>query len=128
MYWLWPNPGGWHYSDPKIKILLAICAGLVVLSFLIRLWRSSRSNPITKALSKSWSSALFWFGIVGGILVVSRVETIQFLSMRLLWALWALAFALYVLFQILQFRRRHYTVLERTRVIDEREKYLPRSR
>jgi hypothetical protein len=46
--------------------------------------------------------------------------------MRLLWAFWFLAFLLYVVLQFLSFRRRHYTVMERTTVIDEREKYLPK--
>lgn len=85
-------------------------------------------NPITRNLSSSWSSALFWFGFVAAFLIVSRVETIQFLSMRLLWLFWGLFAALYVFFQILNFRRRHYTVLERAQVIDEREKYLPKSK
>lgn len=127
-YWFWPNPAGWHYSDQKVAIVFGVCAAFILLSFVIRFWRSKHVNPMTKSLSRSWSSASFWFGLSALILTVSRVETIQFLSMRLLWALWVLAFALSLLFQIIQFRRRHYTVMERIQIVDEREKYLPRKK
>ncbi len=127
-YWLWPNPAGWHYNDQKVTIVLGVCAALIVLSFVIRFWRSKNVSPMTKSLSRSWSSASLWFGLSGLIFAVSRVETIQFLSMRLLWALWVLVLALYLVFQIIQFRRRHYTVMERIQIVDEREKYLPRKK
>lgn len=126
VYWVWPNPGGWNYEDSKVLAMFGVCLVLIVGSFLIRFWRRRLKNPKTRSLSSSWSSASFWFGLVALILVVSRVELIQFMSMRLLWAFWFLAAGLYVFFQILQFTKRHYTVLARTTVLDEREKYLPR--
>lgn len=127
-YWFWPNPAGWQYSDFRVQTLLAVCLGFVIVSFAISFWRRRLTNPVTKNLSKSWSSASFWFGVVGAVFVASRVEMIQFLAMRALWALWLLSLVLYVVFQVLSFRRRHYTVMERTQVVDERDKYLPKSK
>ncbi len=127
-YWFWPNPAGWHYHDARVETLLIVSATLVVLSFVISRWRARNANPITRNLSKSWSSASFWFGFVALILTVSRVETIQFLSMRILWALWFLFLALFVLLQIVQFQRRHYTVVKRAHVADERDRYLPKKK
>ncbi len=127
-YWLWPNPAGWHYSDSKVQLVLAICAAFVVLSFAISFWRRSVQNPITRKLSSGWSRAAFWFGIVGLVMAISRVETIQFLEMRLLWVLWFLSLIAYIVFQFVQFRRRHYTVLGRVQVSDDRDKYLPRKK
>jgi hypothetical protein len=125
-YWFWPNPGGWYYTDPKVMAILAACAALVVLSFAINFWRRGLQNAITKKLSVGWSRAAFWFGLTGAFLAACRVEGIQFLAMRAVFALWILSGILYVVFQIVNFRRRHYTVLERTQVVDERDKYLPR--
>ncbi len=126
VYWFWPNPGGWHYADAHVRLILGICLLFVVGSFVIAYLRSRTSNPMTKILSKSWPSAAFWFGIVGAVLVVSREATIQFMSMRILWVVWGLLLGLYLFIQILSFRRRHYTVLQSQRVVDEREKYLPK--
>lgn len=125
-YWFWPNPAAWTYADTRVQGLLVMCLVFVVLSFALSFWRRSLSNHITKNLSKSWPSAILWFGIVGAVFVISRVEMIQFLSMRVMWALWFLLLLLYVGFQIVQFRRRHYTVMQRTQIVDERDKYLPR--
>ncbi|MBP7114226.1 MAG: hypothetical protein KBA40_02105 [Candidatus Peribacteraceae bacterium] len=127
-YWFWPNPAGWRYTDFPVQTLLAVCAALIILSFVIGYWRKRVKNPITKNLSKSWSSAALWFGLVGIVFVVSRVEMIQFLAMRAMWALWLLCLVAYAFFQFIQFRRRHYTVMQRTQVVDEREKYLPGNR
>lgn len=128
-YWFWPNPGGWHYSDPRVQMILAACAALVLLSFVVRVWRSRFvKNPATRTLTANWFTVLLTFGLLGGLLVVCRVETIQFLSMRVLWLVLALAFTLFFVLQVIRFRRRHYVVLERRKVIDEREKYLPRSK
>ncbi len=125
-YWFWPNPGAWHYHTPNVAILIAVCVVLIVVSFLIRRWRAKLSNPITKQLTGSWSPSVFWFGVVGLVLTASRVESIQFLAMRALWILWLVSFGLFVVFQIIKFRRRHYTVIGRAQVSDERDKYLPR--
>lgn len=124
-YWFWPNPAGWHYTDTRVMTLLVVAVVMIVLSFVIGRLRSGSKNPITRTLSKSWPLASFWFGFVALILTVSRVETIQFLSMRILWALWLVFLLLYVLLQFIQFQRRHYTVVKQAHVVDERDKYLP---
>ncbi len=126
IYWVWPNPGGWHYHDHNVEAYIALNLALIVLSFVIRYWRQKQKNPQTRILSSSWSSVAFWFAIVGLFLIVCRVEQIQFLSMRLLWAFWVLALILFVIFQALQFRRRHYTVVGRPQTVSHLDKYLPK--
>ncbi len=127
-YWFWPLPGGWHYQDPKVQALLIGCLALIVLAFVIKFWRTRMKNPVTKTLSKSWTSAAITFGIIAAILVVSRVETIQFISMQALWAVWGLSFVAYVILQIINFKNRHYVVLQKQRTVDVRDKYLPRKK
>lgn len=124
-YIFYPNPGRVTYGSPEMLALLGLCAGLVVLSFVIKFWRSRLQNASTKKLSRSWSSLCLWFGVVGLVLVVARVEKIQFVAMRFLWVIWvgALLFALYVQFRI--FRMKHYEVLPRVGKTDPRDQYLP---
>ncbi|MEK7590737.1 MAG: hypothetical protein AAB489_00830 [Patescibacteria group bacterium] len=124
-YLFYPNPGNAGYGSPKAILLLGICATFVVLSLLVRFWRGRLGNPVTKRLSNSWSTALLSFGVTGIVLTVARVEGIQFVAMRFLWALWAAALALYLVYQIRNFRHRHYTVLPMVTVDDPRGKYLP---
>lgn len=123
-YLFWPNLPTSSYSHPKVLVMLVVCLGLMVGSFFLGLWRT-KQQPITKKLSRTWASAAFWIGLVGAFLIVSRVEGIQFFSMRFLWVLWALAIAVYVILQIRIFRSRHYEVLPTERVEDPRGKYLP---
>lgn len=125
-YWLWPNPGSSSYSNPKIMTMLVVSALLMFAALGTSIWRKHVHNPITRNLSSSWASTSFSFGLIGLILAVSRVETIQFLAMRGLWLIWAALLCVYLLFQILRFRRRHYTILEKKHVEDARDKYLPR--
>jgi hypothetical protein len=127
-YWFYPNPGFASYDKPTMIALISLSVALILASLIVRLWRRRMGNPITKKLSRSWPLALFWFGVVGIILVVSRVATIQFFAMRALWVFWALAFAGYIFLQIRQFRTRHYEVIPQKLVIDPREKYLPGKR
>ena len=127
-YVFYPNPGQAHYTSTSMISLLALCGALMLLSFILRFWRRGISNPVTRKLSRSWSSASFWFGIAGAILVVSRVEGIQFLAMRFLWGVWLVAALAYLFFQIRQFRARHYEVLPVEVVLDPRDKYLPKKK
>lgn len=127
-YLFWPNLGTGSYGSPTMIILLAVSAGFVVASFIVRWWRAKKASPTARRLSGSWPSAALWFGLVGVILVVSRVEGIQFLSMRFLWILWAAALALYGYFQMRRFRLQHYEVLPRMQEDDPRAKYLPRKK
>lgn len=123
-----PNPGHAAYGDSGMLFLIGIALALLVLALMIRSWRSGIQNPITKRLSRSWSAASFWFGVAALVLVVCRVEQIQFLAMRLLWVLWWVGVLFYVFFQVRQFRARHYKVLPAEHFSDPREKYLPGKR
>jgi hypothetical protein len=127
-YFFYPNPGNVTYGSPSMIALLALSVGLIVLSFVLRSWRAKLTNPITKKLSRSWSSVSFWFGVTGVVLVVSRVEQIQFFAMRFFWFLWLVSALVYIWFQWRQFRARHYRVLPTMTVDDPRERYLPKRR
>jgi hypothetical protein len=126
IYLVWPNPGNAHYSSSSMQTLLIVCALLVLFSFLFRFWRSRMTNPVMKKLSRSWSSAAFWFGATGLVFVVSRVESIGFLAMRLLWVLWGIAFALYLGVQMRLFKMRYYEKLPTEVSDDPRDRYLPK--
>ncbi len=127
-YIFWPRPPQIGYDSPKLIALLSISVAFIVLSFVIRLWRKRVQNPQTKKLSRSWSTATIWFGVIGLILAVSRAEDISYVSMRLWWVVWGVSLALYLLFQVKIFRARHYEVLPQRRSEDAREKYLPKKK
>lgn len=124
-YFLWPNPGGSSYDNPKVLLLAGVCAACILGSLFVRFWRKKRSS-VTKRLSRSWSAALLWFGVAGAVLLVSRVEQISYLSMRLWWVVWILALLLYGAFQLRNFRTRFYQKLPSAVQQDARDKYLPR--
>lgn|SRR3989338_1843725 len=127
-YWFYPNPGNADYANPKVLLLFAACLLLFLGSFIVSSWRKNHGNSVTRKLARSWSSAMRWFAIIGIILVVSRVEDIQFVAIRFLWVLWALAAFLFVLLQMWLWKKRHYTVVPIVRTEDPREKYLPRKK
>lgn len=124
-YLFYPNPGNAAYASPKAGTLLVLCALLIVLAVGVRFWRLRLKDARLKKLSASWSALLAWVGGTGLVLVVARVEQIQFLSMRFLWLLW-LAFLVLVAFvQYRSYRARYYEVMPRTSSHDPRSKYLP---
>ncbi len=123
-YLFWPNPANVSYSSPKVMLMIVLCIVLVLASFFLSFWRRRQSNPMTKKLSRSWSTASFWFGFTGLILVVSRVEQIQYMAMRAWWGVWIIIAILYIGFQMKLFRARHYEVA----VLTEAEKALKRFR
>ncbi len=127
-YWFWPNPGGWHYEDPKVMALLVGCVLLVLASFVLRYWRRNVRNPMTRTLSSSWPTVVLVFGFIALVLTISRVETIQFMSMRAVWAVWSLSFVATIVFQVVKFRRKHYVIIQRDRVVDARDRYLPKKK
>ncbi len=127
-YWVWPNPGNAHYSSPKVQFLLVVCGLMVAAGPMLSYARSRLRNPMTRTLTASWAMTSFSFGLVGAVLVVSRVEMIQFLAMRILWLLWALLLSMYIVFQFVRFQRRHYVIMEKQLVVDVRDKYLPRKK
>ncbi|PIR48737.1 hypothetical protein COU80_03505 [Candidatus Peregrinibacteria bacterium CG10_big_fil_rev_8_21_14_0_10_55_24] len=102
-----------------------VCGFFVLFSIAVRFWRRRSSNPSFKRLSRSWASAAFWFGLVGFVFIVARVEQISFLAMRFLWVLWGISFAVYLWFQVRLFRLRYYATLPSQVTEDPRTKYLP---
>lgn len=125
-YWVWPNPAGWQYGDLKVQLLIAACVGLFLVGTVIRYWRGRSTNTIAKSLSSGWSVVLHWFAVIALMLVVSRVEQIQFFSMRLLWVVWGAALLIYIVFQVRNFHRKHYIIVEQKQTVDVRDKYLPK--
>ncbi|MDD5041332.1 MAG: hypothetical protein PHX87_03615 [Candidatus Peribacteraceae bacterium] len=125
IYLFWPNPGNAHYGSTSMLVPLVACALLLLFSFAFRFWRGRMGNPVMKKLSRSWSGAAFWFGVSGLIFVVSRVESIGFLAMRLWWVLWGIALALFLGVQIRLFRMRYYEKLPADVSDDPRDRYLP---
>lgn len=123
-----PFPSAVAYSDAQLLPFLIVSIGLLIASFFLSRRSRGMSNPITKKLSKSWPTASFVFGFAALILVVSRAENIQYLSMRFLWVVWGLLGILYIVFQYRVFKSRHYEVVKSERVEDPRAKYLPRKR
>ncbi|MBI3331517.1 hypothetical protein HYZ99_00985 [Candidatus Peregrinibacteria bacterium] len=124
-YWFYPNPANASYDSPKAMALLGACALLVLLGIALRVWRGKLENPITRKLSATWSSTAIWFGLAGLIMVVSRVEQIQFVSMRALWVVWGALLAVCLFFQMRRYRQRHYTILPNVKTDDPRDRYLP---
>ncbi len=128
VYLFWPNPGNATYGSPKSLMLMVVCGLLVLGSIAIRMWRRRTQSGTLRKLSKSWSTAAFWFGITGFVLIVSRAEQIQYLSMRVLWVVWILLALLYLYLQMRVFRSRYYQVMPTVVSVDPREKYLPKSK
>ncbi len=125
LYIFHPNPGNAAYISPTMGTLLLLSVVLIAASFAIRAWRGHLRNAVTKKLSRLWSGAALWFGIIGVILVVSRVEGIQYIAMRFWWGVWIVALVAFALLQMRLFKSRHYEVLPTVKAMDPREKYLP---
>jgi len=127
-YILWPNPPALSYGDNRILALMFACFFLVFLSVLARMWRKRTQNSVAKKLSRSWPGALLWFGIIGLVMAVSRVEQISYASMRLWWVVWALALLIYLLFQARVFRLKYYEKIHYEIQEDPLNKYLPKKK
>jgi hypothetical protein len=124
-YVFYPNPGNAGYSSPSQLALLTLSLALVAASVGMYVWRKRSANPVTKKLTKTWTPAALCFGLIGAVLVISRVEGIQFLAMRFMWVLWFGAVVAFAFLQYKLFRARHYHVLPSVRVSDPRDRYLP---
>lgn len=124
-YFFYPNPSGVTYTSTSAIVAVAVAVLLIALSFGIGRWRKHSTDARVKKLSRSWSSAALWFGIFDLILVVSRVEHIQYFAMRFMGVLWALALLVYCAVQVRVWRMRYYQVLPQAQVNDPRDKYLP---
>ncbi|MDA1208618.1 MAG: hypothetical protein O2904_01130 [bacterium] len=127
-YIFWPRPPALGYEDIKVQTFLFICLFFIVTSFALKHWRKKQPNPITRKLSKSWSSASMWFGIIGLVLTVARAEDISYVSMRFWWLVLGFVAAVYIFLQYKLFRSRHYEKLPSETKQDPREKYLPKKK
>ncbi len=127
-YLFWPNPANAYYTDPNMVLMLGLGLALVVASFILRAWRGGLADHRLKKLSASWQSAAMWFGGTLIFLVICRVETIQFLAMRALVFLWAIALVAYILWQLKRFKSQYFQIVPRDRIDDARDKYLPKKR
>lgn len=117
-------PAVLHYGSPFVLGLFGLCVALFVASFLVKFWRKKTSQPNVRKLTKSWSMVGFWFGIIGLLLIVSRVERVQVLAMPFLWFVWGLCLLVFIFIQWRLFRSRYYEVLPRSSVKDG-DPYLP---
>ena len=124
----WPNPGNADYTSPKALLLLVLCLAAVVASFVLPRLRAGWKNPQMKKVSGTWASACGWFGWSGLLLVIARVEEIQYLGMRFLWVLWGAALAAYLALQVRTYRNRYYEVIPNRPTQDARSQYLPKRR
>lgn len=124
-YIFWPNPGNADYTSPKALILLLLCIAAVIAAVALPRLRGNW-NPQLKKLSRSWVTACAWFGGTGLVLVISRVEEIQYVAMRFLWVIWGVALFVYLFVQIRSYRARYYEVLPNAPVHDDRAQYLPK--
>ncbi|MFA7681450.1 MAG: hypothetical protein WCX61_00290 [Candidatus Peribacteraceae bacterium] len=127
-YLLWPNPGMVPYDNSKVVALFCCCGAMVVAAFILRVWRRRTTNTQLRKLSRSWSGALIWFGVIGLVLLISRTEQISYLSMRIWWVVWAVILVVYIAFQLRQFQTRYYKKLPGEHYADPRQEYLPRKK
>lgn len=127
-YLFWPRPPVVPYDNPKVIALLVLTIGLIAASIALSVWRKRLSNSVTKKLSRSWSSAAFWFGFIGLLLVIARVEDVSYVSMRFWWIPWTVSFVLYLFIQVKLFRTKHYSVVPTEKTTDPRKEYLPRGK
>jgi steroid 5-alpha reductase family enzyme len=122
----WPNPGNADYTSPKALLLLVLCIAAVVTSFVLPRLRARWQDPQLKKVSGSWAAACGWFGWSGLLLVIARVEEIQYLGMRFLWVIWGAALAAYLALQVRVYRNRYYEVIPNRPTQDARAQYLPK--
>jgi len=125
-YIFWPNPGNAAYTSPKALALIILCVAFVVLSFVLPRLRARWQNPQLKKISGSWAAACGWFGWSGLVLVIARVEEIQYVGMRFLWVLWIAALLTYLFVQYKIYRAKYYEILPSRPTVDARAEYMPR--
>ncbi len=125
-YIFWPNPGNASYVAPKALALLVVCVVAIVASFVLPRIRTGWQNAQLKKVSKSWATACAWFGWTGLVLVICRVEEIQYLAMRFLWVLWGAALLAYLFVQYKVYRAKYYEVIPSRPAEDSRAQYLPK--
>lgn len=125
-YLFWPNPGGATYGDPHPRIAIAVCGALLLLSLALRILRVRSHSGSIRRFAQSFARIAMWFGVTGLLLVVARVEEIQYLAMRFWWIVWGGSFILCCVVRLRRLRLLGYEVIPSAAPPDSREKYLPR--
>ncbi len=125
-YLFWPNPGGAAYGDPHPRMALAICSALLLLSLALRILRVRSRSGSVRRFAQSFDRVALWFGVTGLLLVVARVEEIQYLAMRFWWIVWGGSVVLCCIVRLRRLRLLGYDVIPSAAPPDSREKYLPR--
>lgn len=124
-YIFYPNPANADYTNPKAIVLLLVCVLFVVASFVVPRMRNRSADTQFKKISRTWATACGWFGWSGLVLVIARVEEIQFISMRFMWVIWGIALAAYLALQVRNYRVKYYQIIPSKPTEDVRAKYLP---
>lgn len=127
-FWFWPNPGNADYSSPKAIVLIVLCIAAIVAAVVLPRVRNGWTNPQLKKLSRTWAAACAWFGGTGLVLVICRVEEIQYLAMRFLWVIWGAALLAYLAIQVKLYRARYYEVIPNAPMQDARAAYIPKAK
>lgn len=125
-YLFWPNPGVAAYSDPMPLAAFAVCGVLLLLSLVLRILRKRAHSWSIRRFAQSFDRVTLWFGIVGLLLVVARVEGMQYLAMRFWWVVWGGSLLSCSVVQLRRLRFLGYEVISSAAPPDPREKYLPR--
>lgn len=125
-YLFWPNPGGATYGDPHPQIAIAVCGAFLLLSLALRIMRARSPSGAVRRFAQSFDGIALWFGVTGLLLVIARVEEIQYLAMRFLWIVWGGSFILCGVVRLRRLRLLGYEVIPSAVPPDLREKYLPR--
>ena len=125
-YLFWPNPGVASYAHPALLLLLIFCISLIAAGMTLR-WLRVRMDTVTRKLTRSWPIFCIVFGATWCAFVISRVEGVQYLSMRFLWVIWIAALAFIIFLQWKLYRTQHYRIERVSRENSARDKYLPSS-
>lgn len=126
VYFFWATPPIADYASPKVIGLFLLAFLLIAGSYYLSYRMRKQEQAVLRKFGKSWSSAMFWFGIVALVLLLSRTEGISFLSMRFFWVLWVLAVIAYAYLQYRLFTRRYHVIVPSQVVEDPRDAYLPK--
>jgi uncharacterized membrane protein len=126
-YIFYPNPVAPSYTNVKVLIALGLVVALIVFAVLFRKKLRKSQDTQLKKLASSWPTAAWWFAITALVMIVARVESISYVSMRLWWGVWAIFAILFIVLQYKVFAARYYTVVEK-RARKKLSPYLPRKR
>lgn len=126
-YIFYPNPVAPSYTN--VKVLTALFIVFALAAFAVWFRRKLRKSHDTqlKKLASGWPTAAWWFAMTALVMIVARVESISYVSMRFWWGVWLVFAILYIALQYKVFSSRYYTIVEK-RVKKKLSPYLPKKR